>query len=481
MKNILFAASEAVPFIKTGGLADVVGALPKYIDSRYFDVRVVLPLYSAIGEKWRASMKYAGHFYMPFHGNDTYVGVMTLEYADVTWYFIDNEEYFTSDTIYQGIPADVGRFSFFSKAALSILPMTGFHPDVIHCNDWQTGLIPVYLRTMFSADPYYSSIRTVITIHNLKFQGIWDMAEMQAITGLPEEVFAPDKLEFRGCGNMLKGGLVYADAITTVSDSYADEICDPYFGEGLDGLLSARRHDLRGIVNGIDTEDFDPSADEALAFRFSAEDFRAAKKKNKKAMQKELGLEEDPKAMMIGMVTRLTAQKGLDLVVYVMEELLRNDHVQFVLLGSGDERYEQAFQYFAGKYPGKLSAWIGYNDALARRIYASSDMFLMPSQFEPCGLSQLIALRYGSVPLVRETGGLRDTVLPYNEYTGEGTGFSFRNFNADEMLMIIRYAESIYFNKKRNWNLIAKAGMCADFSWTRSSVLYQEMYDWMTG
>ena len=480
MKNILFAASEAVPFIKTGGLADVAGSLPKYIDKRYFDVRTVMPLYSAIDDKWKQDLTFVGSFYMPFNGKDTYVGVLEKTYDGIRYYFIDNQEYFTSARIYDGMPFDIGRFSFFSKAVLSILPMIGFKPDIIHCHDWETGLIPVYLRNEFQADPFYWGIRSVITIHNLKFQGVWDIPTVRRVTGLPEYLFTPDKLECRKDANLLKGGIVYADAITTVSNSYAEEIKSEYYGEGLDGLLRARAHDLRGIVNGIDYEDFDPMTDPALVSHYDADTFRTKKRKNKEALQKELGLEPDPKAMVIGMITRLTEQKGLDLVTYVMDTLC-SDHVQIALLGTGDENYENSMRYFSWKYGGKVSAQLYYSEALARRIYAGSDAFLMPSKFEPCGLSQLISLRYGTVPIVRETGGLRDTVQPYNRFTGEGTGFSFANFNADEMLYIIRYAEGVFFDKKRNWNKIVESGMRKDFSWKHSSLSYQELYDWLAG
>ena len=480
MKNILYAASEAVPFIKTGGLADVAGSLPKFIDREYFDVRVILPLYSCIDDKWKQQMDYIGSFYMPFNGADTYVGLMHMMYDDVHFYFVDNQDYFSSPIPYQGMPFDIGRFAFFSKAVLAVLPLSGFKPDIIHCHDWQTGLIPVYLRNEFQADGYYWGIRSVMTIHNLKFQGIWDIPTVSRVSGLPEYLFTPDKLEFKRSANMLKGGLVYADAITTVSATYAEEIKSEFYGEGLDGLLRARAHDLRGIVNGIDYIDFNPETDPMIPVHFNAEDWRKKKPKNKALLQKELGLAEDPKAMLISMVTRLTEQKGLDLVSYCMDSLC-SDHVQLAVLGTGEKGYEDMLQYFAGKYPDKVAVRLYYNEGLARRLYAASDAFLMPSRFEPCGLSQLIALRYGSVPIVRETGGLRDTVKPYNKFTGEGTGFSFTNFNADEMLYIIRTAEGVFFDKKRNWNRITDQGMAMDFSWRHSSLSYQELYDWLAG
>ncbi len=480
MKNILFAASEVVPFIKTGGLADVAGALPKYIDKKYFDVRTVLPLYSCIAQEWKDKMDFIGSFYMPFNERDNYVGVLHLDYEGVPHYFIDNQDYFTSNQPYDGIPYDIGRFAFFSKAVLSILPLIGFQPNIIHCHDWQTGLIPVYLRNEFQGDPFYWGIRSIMTIHNLKFQGMWDIGTVSRVSGLPMYLFTPDKLEFRNNGNMLKGGLVYADAITTVSSTYAEEIKGEYYGEGLDGLLRARSADLRGIVNGIDYVQFDPAKDPSIPVHFDSTNFRELKPGAKAALQEELGLDRNPDAMLISMVTRLTEQKGLDLVAYVMDTLC-TDCVQICVLGTGEYRYEEMLRFFQSKYPGKVAARFYYNEGLSHRIYAGSDAFLMPSQFEPCGLSQLIALRYGTVPIVRETGGLKDTVVPYNEFTGEGTGFSFTNFNADEMLYIIRMAEGVYFDKKRNWNKIVEQGMNTDFSWNHSTLAYQELYDWLAG
>ena len=481
MKNILFAASECVPFIKTGGLADVAGSLPRYIDRRYFDVRTVLPLYSCLPDEWKQKMDYIGSFYMPFNGADTYVGVMHIELDGLQYYFVDNQDYFTSAIPYEGIPQDIGRFSFFSKAVLSILPMIGFKPDLIHCHDWQTGLLPVYLRNEFQADPFYWGIRSVMTIHNLKFQGVWDKETIMRVSGLPGYLFTPDKLEFRQDANMLKGGLVYADAITTVSRSYAEEIKTPFYGEGLEGLMFARSHDLRGIVNGIDYDEWNPETDPLIYTNYTVENFRTKKGKNKAQLQKDLHLADDPKAMLIGVVSRLTDQKGFDLVAYAMDELCSKDHVQLAVLGTGDPAFENMFRHFEWKYPGKVSAQIYYNNALSHKIYAGSDVFLMPSRFEPCGLSQLISLRYGTLPIVRETGGLKDTVRPYNQYTGEGTGFSFANYNADEMLYIIRLAESVYFDKKRIWNKLIEQAMNEDFSWNASSRSYQELYDWLIG
>lgn len=480
MKNILFVASECVPFIKTGGLADVVGSLPKYFPKEYFDVRVVIPKYAGIKEQFRNQMQYVTNFYMDLNWRQQYVGIFEMEYEGIKFYFIDNEEHFGGSTPYAGMPWDLEKFAYFSKAALSILPTIGFRPDLIHCHDWQTGLVPVYLHERFQADEFYRGIKTVMTIHNLKFQGVWDVKTIQHFSELPDYYFTPDKLEAYKDGNMLKGGIVYADAITTVSNTYAEEIKTPFYGEGLDGLMRARSNSLRGILNGIDYDEFNPETDKRIVQNYNAKTFRKEKSKNKKALQAELGLAQDEKKFMIGIVSRLTDQKGLDLVQCVMDEICTED-VQLVVLGTGDERYENMFRHYDWKYNDRVSANIYYSEDMSHKVYAACDAFLMPSLFEPCGLSQLMALRYGTVPIVRETGGLKDTVWPYNEYDGTGTGFSFANYNAHEMLDCIRYAKYIYYNKKREWNKIVDRGMAADFSWQTSAGKYQELYDWLIG
>lgn len=481
MKKILFAASESVPFIKTGGLADVVGSLPKCIDKRYFDVRVILPKYACMKQEMKDKMKYLTHFYMDYNWKNVYVGVLESVVDDVHYYFIDNEFYFNGPKPYGDDPRfEIERFAFFSKAVLSALPLIGFQPDIVHCHDWQTGLIPVYLKERFRGDLFFTSMKSIITIHNLKFQGKWDVKTVKGITGLPDYFFTADKLEAYKDANLLKGGIVYADAVTTVSNTYAEEIKTPFYGEGLEGLLQARSHDLRGIVNGIDYTDFNPETDKYIVKQYNAATFRKDKVKNKRALQAELGLVQDDRKMMIGLISRLTDQKGLDLIAYVMDELCRDD-IQFVVLGTGEERYENMFRHFDWKYKDKVSANIYYSEALSHKIYASCDAFLMPSLFEPCGLSQLMSLRYGTLPIVRETGGLKDTVQPYNQYEGTGTGFSFRNYNAHEMLNTIRYAEHIYYDKKREWNKLVDRAMAADFSWNASALKYQEMYDWLIG
>ena len=480
MKKILFAASEAVPFIKTGGLADVTGSLPKYFDRKKYDVRIILPKYLCMDERFRGQLHFKCHFYVNLSWRKQYAGIFEAKQDGITYYFVDNEFYFAGDKPYNELYQDIEKFAYFSKAVLEALPFLDFCPDIIHCHDWQTGLIPVYLKERFHGGDFYRNMKSVITIHNLKFQGKWDVKTVQSITGLPEYYFTSDKLEAYKDANLLKGGIVFADAVTTVSDTYAEEIKTPFYGEGLDGLLRARSHDLRGIVNGIDYGEFNPETDKNIVKAYNAVNFRKEKVKNKRALQEELGLRVDDKKMMIGLVSRLTDQKGLDLIAYVMDELCQDD-IQFVVLGTGEERYENMFRHFDWKYGDKVSANIYYSDALSHKIYAACDAYLMPSLFEPCGLSQLIALRYGTVPIVRETGGLKDTVQPYNEYESTGTGFSFTNYNAHEMLNTIRYAEHIYYDRKREWNKIVDRAMATDYSWKVSAGKYQEMYDWLIG
>ncbi len=475
MKKVLFVASECVPFMKTGGLADVVGSLPKYINKEQFDVRVMLPKYMAIPDQYKQQMQYRTHFYMDLAWRTQYVGVLELEYQGITFYFIDNEFYFAGFAPYGNIYEDIEKFAFFCKAALSSLPLIGFQPDIIHCHDWQTGLLPVYLKDRFIQGEFFRNMKTIMTIHNLKFQGIWDKKTVRDITGLNVSYFTPDKLEAYGDANYLKGGIVYADYITTVSESYAEEIKQPFYGEGLDGLMRARSNCLKGIVNGIDYEEYNPETDSLIVQNYNADTFRKEKPKNKKALQQELGLEADEKKFMIGIVSRLTDQKGFDLIDYVIEEICAED-TQLVVLGTGEEKYENLFRHFAWKYPDRVSANIYYSNERSHKIYASADAFLMPSLFEPCGLSQLMSLRYGTVPIVRETGGLRDTVIPYNEYEGTGTGFSFRNYNAHEMLNTIRYAKNVYYEKRREWNQIVDRGMAMDYSWSSSARKYEELY-----
>ncbi len=478
MKKILFVASECVPFIKTGGLADVVGSLPKYINKEEFEIRVMIPNYQAIPAKFKEQMKYKTHFYMNLAWRTQYVGILEMEYEGVKFYFIDNEFYFAGDKPYGEIYQDIEKFAFFSKAALSALPAIDFRPDIIHCHDWQTGLIPVMLHDAFQNNEFYRGIKTIMTIHNLKFQGVWDKKTVMDITGLPAYYFTPDKLEAYGDANYLKGGIVYADMVTTVSQTYADEIKTPFYGEGLDGLMNARSNSLRGIVNGLDYDEWNPETDKFIYHNYNAVNFRKEKAKNKKELQKELGLEVNDKIFTVGIVSRLTDQKGLDLVDYVIEEICAPD-MQFIILGTGDPKYENLFRHYEWKYKNRVSANIYYNNERSHKIYAACDAYLMPSLFEPCGLSQLMSLRYGTVPIVRETGGLKDTVEPYNQYENTGTGFSFRNYNAHEMLNAIRYAKDVYYNKKREWNKIVDRGMAKDFSWCNSAGQYEDLYRYM--
>ncbi len=482
MKRVLFATSECVPFVKTGGLADVVGALPKEFDKRYWDVRVIMPYYSCICEEFTDEFEYIGQFYIGCGPEiqNKYVGVFRYEYQGIIYYFIDNREYFFQNYIYSDFYFDIKRFTFFDKAVLSVLPLIDFKPDLIHCHDWQTGLIPVYLKTEFASSEFYQGMKTMMTIHNLRFQGMWSKKYLMSVTGFPMELFSNDKLGLYEDGNMLKGGLTYADYITTVSQNYAQEIQTAYYGEQLDGLLYARRMDTKGIVNGIDYEVFNPVTDPYVEKTYSVEDFRKKKVYDKLALQRDLGLEQDKKKFVIGIVSRLTDQKGLDLIRYAFEHIM-DEFTQFVVVGTGEYQYEEMFRYYAGKYPGQVSANICYSDELAHKVYAGADAYLMPSAFEPCGLSQLIALRYGTVPIVRETGGLKETVIPYNEFEQTGVGFSFANYNGDDMLYTINYAKKIYFEKKRDWNKIIERGMKVDHSWKKSRSEYEDLYNYLLG
>lgn len=480
MKNILFVASESVPFIKTGGLADVVGSLPKSLDKKQYDVRIIIPKYGCMKQAMKEKLNYRTNFYMDFNWKNVYVGIMEAVVDGITYYFIDNEYYFSGPKPYcDDALFEIEKYAFFCKAVLSSLPLISFKPDIIHCHDWQTGLIPVYLKDHFAGSPFFRDIKSVMTIHNLKFQGKWNIDTVKHITGLSDYYFTSDKLEAYGDANLLKGGIVYADAVTTVSETYAEEIKTEFYGEGLHGLLQARSGELKGIVNGIDYTDFNPETNPHIYQNYGVGDFRKEKIKNKRALQKELGLKADDKTMLIGIVSRLTDQKGLDLIAYMMEELCQ-DNIQIAVLGTGNAQYEEMFRYFADKYPTKVSANIYYSEALSHKIYAACDAFLMPSLFEPCGLSQLMALRYGTLPIVRETGGLKDTVEPYNEYEGTGTGFSFANYNAHEMLNTIRYAEDVYYDDRRSWNKMVERAMKADFSWAVSAKKYEEMYEELT-
>ncbi len=477
MKKILFVASEAIPFIKTGGLADVTGSLLRYIDRQEYDVRIILPKYACMDENWKRKLKFHSHFYVSLGWRNQYVGILETVEDGIHYYFVDNEYYFAGPQPYNQLHEDIEKFAYFSKAALAAVDMIDFVPDVIHCHDWQTAMVPVFLKAFAEDYPLLRRTKTVLTIHNLRFQGRWLMDAIKNLTGLPDSCFTPDGMESYGEANFLKGGIAYADAITTVSPTYALEIMTREGGESLDGLLYARKNSLYGIINGVDSAEYDPNHDMYLVRNFGIQDMEEGKTANKAALQRELNLTEDTETIMIGMVTRITDQKGFDLIGCVLDELLSHARVQLVVLGTGEERYTNMLRGFADKYPDKLSANICYSEQLAHRIYASSDAFLMPSLFEPCGLSQLMSFCYGTLPIVRETGGLKDTVLPYNEYDHTGTGFSFANFNAQEMLQTIYYAMHIYYDARESWNEMARRDMRLDFSWKKSAREYEKVYE----
>ena len=477
--RVLYATSEAAPFAKTGGLGDVAGSLPPALKKKGVDARVVMPLYRCIPQHYKDQMHFIANIYVDIGWRTQYCGIFQLEHEGAVFYFLDNEFYFNGDQPYGYIHLDCEKFIFFSKAVLSVLPTLDFRPDVIHCNDWQTGAIPVFLDT-FQDNPFYQGIKTVMTIHNLRFQGRWDLAKIKDFMAIGDYYFTNDKLEYYKDGNLLKGGMVYANKISTVSESYAQEITTQAFGEGLDGLLRARQGDLAGIVNGISYTEWDPAADSRIFQNYTSETVYKDKKKNKTALQQELNLPVDENVFMVGIVSRLTDQKGLDLVAAALEQICAGG-IQLVILGTGDEKYENLFRHYAWKYPDRVSANIYFSNDLSHKIYAACDAFLMPSQFEPCGLSQLISMRYGTLPIVRETGGLRDTVISYNEYTGEGTGFSFGAYSAHDMMHVIRYAMDIYYNRRENWAGIIGNAMAADYSWDVSADKYVAMYRELTG
>jgi starch synthase len=476
MKKILFASSEAVPFIKTGGLADVAGSLPKYFPKSEYDVRVVLPKYMCMDHKYCDEMKLITECQVHLNWRVQYAGVYELKEKGITYYFIDNEYYFAGPAPYGEIYQDAEKFAYFSKAVLTILPEIDFQPDIIHCHDWQTGLVPVFLEAQFRKDEFYHYIKTIFTIHNLKFQGRWYIDAIRDATGLDASYFTMDKLESYGNANLLKGGVVFADYVTTVSETYAKEIQSSEGGEGLDGLLRTKNDCLSGIVNGLDYTVFDPANDPSIAQQFTG-DVLSYKKANKLALQKATALNEASDVFLIGIVSRLTDQKGFDLIDYILDEILSDERIQMVVLGTGEQRYEDMFRYYENKYPGRVSANIRYSEDFAHQIYASCDAFLMPSLFEPCGLSQLMSLRYGTVPMVRETGGLKDTVEPYNEFEHTGNGFCFHNYNAHEMLYMVRYACKIFYQEPDEWRSIIARGMALDYSWGASSEKYAMLYD----
>ncbi|MCR4876094.1 MAG: glycogen synthase GlgA [Clostridiales bacterium] len=472
--KILFAASESVPFVKTGGLADVVGALAPVLAREGHDVRVVIPMFSAIPREWTSKTTHVVDFEVQLGWRRQYCGVEALKKDGVTWYFIDNRYYFGRPYIYGMGGDEYERFGFFCRSVLNMLPLIDFQPDVIHAHDWQSGMIPALLKIQYAHLPFYHDIKTLFTIHNLQYQGIFGIREVQDILGLGDSLWTEDKLECYGCANFMKAALVYSDLISTVSPSYSQEIQTAYYGERLDGLLRARKKDLAGVLNGIDVAEYNPATDPNIAANYSFEDL-SGKAVCKKALQENLGLDVDPEIPVIGMVGRLSNQKGLDLVDYIISDIMRQK-VQLVVLGMGEGRYFNLFSWAEGEYKGRVAARFTMDHALAHQIYAGTDLFLMPSQFEPCGLSQMIAMRYGTLPIVRETGGLRDTVLSYNEETGMGNGFSFFNYNAHDMLHTIERALDFYQNKPDVWKTLQERGMKGDYSWSHSAKDYLNLY-----
>jgi len=472
--KLVFVTAEAGPFIKTGGLGEVMGSLPAFLHKQGVDVRVIMPKYSAIAEHFQREFKHLAHFDVQVAWRKQYCGLDEMVYQGVHYYFIDNEYYFSRPRIY-GEYDDAERFAFFSRAALeSLIHIPGFKPDIIHCQDWHTALIPLMLKEFYSKEPLYYPIKTIFTIHNLNYQGVFSKEVLCDILGLGMEYYTENTLEFHGAVNFMKAALLYADRITTVSPTYSEEIKSSYYGENLDGVLRKRSEFLTGIVNGINYEIYNPSNDPYLVKPY--DDFPLAKEENKKHLQQTFGLPVRADTAVLAMVTRLVDQKGVDLLAHVMEQVLELD-VQMVILGTGERVYEEMLRNFADKYPEKLAVKLEFSDKIAHQIYAGADMFLMPSRFEPCGISQMIAMRYGTVPIVRETGGLKDTVMNYNELTGVGNGFNFVNYNAHELLYVVQRAVKLYHEDKLVWDNICQSAMKVDFSWDRSAKAYLEIYE----
>ncbi|MBR3290400.1 MAG: glycogen synthase GlgA [Clostridia bacterium] len=467
--KVLYITSEAVPFAASGGLADVAGSLPREIRNRLVGCRVVMPLYDCVPQELRDNMKFIASLSVPVSWRRQYCGIFEAKYNGVTYYLLDNQYYFKREGLY-GHYDDAERFAFFSRAALEILKYVNYQPDILHANDWQSALVPIYHSLFYVHDPFYLSMKTVFTIHNIAYQGQYGMEILGDVFGLPES--AAPIVELGGCVNLMKGAIETAHHVTTVSPTYAQELMDPWFAKGMDGILRQRSWKLSGILNGIDTERYDPSNDPCIAAPFSADDF-SGKAKCKAALQEELGLPVGTDTPIIGMVTRLVAHKGIDLVQYILDRLLSEQDVQFVLLGSGDWAFENFFRYAQERFPDKLRYCSGFVPDLARRIYAGADIFLMPSQSEPCGLAQMVACRYGTVPVVRETGGLKDSIRDCSD--GYGNGFTFQSYNADDMLYAINRALGAYRNEK-DWPLLVERALRCDFSWGRSANEYVKLY-----
>ncbi|GKZ02546.1 glycogen synthase GlgA [Paraclostridium bifermentans] len=476
--RVLFVTAECWPFVKTGGLGDVSYALPKALKREGVDIRVIMPKYVNIPKYLKDQMKTVAVFNVNVAWRNQYCGLMELELDGVKFYFIDNEFYFKRDGEYAylyGYDDDVERFTFFSNAVLESLKRIDFFPDVINLNDWHTGMIPLFLKENYSQDERYSEIKTIYTIHNLQYQGVFSNKNIEDVLSIPRHYLDDGHIEYYGGINFMKSGIVYSDKVSTVSPTYANEIQTKFYGESLDGLIKSNSHKLKGIVNGIDYEINNPETDKNIVCNYNINSI-GDKVKNKLELQKILGLEVNPDIPMIGIVSRLVSQKGLDLISYMMPEIV-GENLQLVVLGTGEEQYQSMLNYYLGKYPNKVAAILTFDAALAQQIYASSDMFLMPSLFEPCGIGQMIAMRYGSIPIVRETGGLKDTVKPFNKYTGEGNGFSFANYNAHEMFYCIKSAIDIYKNDKKSWFKIVKSAMSTDSSWAKSANEYIKTYN----
>lgn len=472
--KVLFVASECVPFVKTGGLADVLGSLPVTLRKENVDARVIIPKYRIIDSYWHSRMEHLCHFNILMGSQQVFCGIDTVEDNGVRYYFVDNLAMFGGEQVYTGDEQEGFRFAFFCRAVLEALPRIDFFPDVLHCNDWQTGLIPCLLRGQYGIDERYRAVRTVFTIHNLRYQGLFSFERINRVLGLNSGYFSPENLEFYGLLSFMKGGIVYSDRVTTVSPNYAEEIRTEYYGEHLDGLLRHRQGVLSGILNGIDSTVYNPADDRFIEPHFS-KTAPANKLILKRQLQQECGLSVRDGVPIISLISRLTSQKGLDLIECVLDDIMRMD-VQLLFLGKGDAHYEKLLCDAQARYAGRIATRIELNEGLAHRIYAGSDMFLMPSQFEPCGLSQLISLRYGTIPIVRETGGLKDSITPYNQYTDEGNGFSFQNYNAHEMLSTIETAVGYYYDDKDMWKRLVKRAMRCDFSWKASAKAYVALY-----
>ena len=468
--KVLYVASEALPFMASGGLGDVAGSLPQALRKRLVGCRVVMPLYDTIKQELKDKMTFVTNISVPVAWRRQYCGIFQAKHEGVIYYFIDNQYYFKRDTIY-GHYDDAERFTFFARAVLEILPVVDFKPDIIHCNDWQSALTPVFYTTLYSKDPWYQGIKTVFTIHNIQYQGTYGMELVGDVIGLnPADTSV---VEYDGDVNFMKGAIECADKVTTVSPSYAGEILDPWYSHGLDTILRERQWKLQGILNGIDVGNYDPETDKAIAKNYTVENVKAGKAENKKDLQRTMGLPEKPDTPIIGLVSRLVSHKGLDLIKGILDELLYTTDVQVAVLGSGDWQYENFFKEMQAKYPDKLAVTIGFIPALSRKVYAGADLFLMPSKSEPCGLSQMIALRYGTVPIVRETGGLRDSITDSGD--GQGNGFTFKTYNAHDMLGAIRRGLDAYWNKD-NWDVLVDRAMNCDLSWGKSANEYIKMY-----